>query len=226
MALLAAPGSGLSALRPRSHDDRATIKSMTARYNSRKWSTALTWPGGDWGSAMRQVRKNQRLSQNDIADYLGVNLATIRTWEDGVALPDRSLWPKLEEAMGVAVPDPRVPERTPAERELIDTLLLVIDELRLLREQMAKARVPETVITAPATDGRVVDVNGAATYMGVSVSLIRRLVAERRIVFYKLGGRVMFRTTDLDQFIEDGKRDPRAHQSWLLQSRSGKSPRR
>jgi len=175
---------------------------------------------------MAQVRKNQRLTQHDVADYLGVSLATIRIWENGLDLPDRSLWPNLEEAMGVPVPDPRVPEHTPAERELIDTLLLVTDELRLLREQMSNLPVREPVVTVPADNGKVVDVNGAATYVGVSVRFIRKLVAERRIVFYKLGGRVMFRKADLDKFIEDGKQDPRDYQSWLLQGRRGQSPRR
>jgi hypothetical protein len=37
--------------------------------------------------------------------------------------------------MGLPVPDPRVLDHTQAERELIDTLLLVVDELRMLREQ-------------------------------------------------------------------------------------------
>jgi protein-tyrosine phosphatase len=63
-----------------------------------------------------------------------VGLSTVRKWEDGIALPDRSLWPDLEEAMGVPTPDPRVPDHTPAETELIETILLMIDELRLLRE--------------------------------------------------------------------------------------------
>ena len=175
---------------------------------------------------MGQVRKSQRLTQRDIADYLGVSLATVRRWEDGAALPDRSLWQKLEEAMGVPVPDPRVPEHTPAERELIDTLLLVTDELRQLREQLAKGILPETATTTAADDPKVVDVKGAAAYMGVSTSLIRSLVAERRIVFYKLDSRVMFRKSDLDQFIEDGKRELGGYEPWQLRGRSGKSPRK
>jgi excisionase family DNA binding protein len=175
---------------------------------------------------MAQVRKVQHLTQRDIADYLGVSLATVRKWEDGLGLPDRSLWTKFEEAMGVPVPDPRVPEHTPAERELIDSLLLVTDELRQLREQMARGVIPEPVQTSKTADPKVVNVNGAAEYMGVSISLIRGLVAERRIVFYKLGSRVMFRKTDLDQFIEDGKREVGGYEPWQLRGRSGKSARK
>jgi excisionase family DNA binding protein len=127
--------------------------------------------------------------------------------------------------MGVPVPDPRVPDHTPAERELIDTLLLVTDELRQLREQLARDAKP-TSASETVGDPKVVDVNGAAGYIGVPVSLIRRLVAERRVVFYKVGRRVMFRKADLDQFIEDGKREPGRYEPWQLRQRSGKSPRK
>ena len=144
-----------------------------------------------------------------------------------MALPDRSLWTRLEEAMGVPVPDPRVPEYTTAERELIDTLLLVTDELRLLREQLAKGLIPEpTPNSGTADPGVVVNVNGAAECLGVSTSLIRTLVAERRIVFYKLGSRVMFRRSDLDNFLESGKRKVGGYEPWQLRGRSGNSPRK
>jgi excisionase family DNA binding protein len=126
----------------------------------------------------------------------------------------------------VPVPDPRVPDHMPAERELIDTLLLVTDELRQLREQLARDAIPKSAETSTVGDPRVVDVNGAAAYIGVPVSLIRRLVAERRVVFYKVGRRVMFRKADLDQFIEDGKRETGRYGPWQLRQRSGTSPRK
>jgi excisionase family DNA binding protein len=198
----------------------------TTSYGSRKWHTSRTWPGGEWGEAMAQVRKVQRLTQSDIADYLEVSLSTVRQWERGVALPDRSRWQKLEEAMGVPVPDPRVPDHTPAERELIDTLLLVTDELRQLREQLVKNATPKSAEGTTVGDPQVVDVNGAAAYVGVPISLIRRLVAERRVVFYKVGRRVMFRKSDLEQFIEDGKREPGRYEPWQLRNRGGTSPRK
>ena len=79
----------------------AIIDMMTRPYSYQKWQTARVWPGGGWGEALSQVRKDQQLTQRDIAEYVGVGLSTVRQWEDGLALPDRSLWPKLEEAMGV-----------------------------------------------------------------------------------------------------------------------------
>ena len=175
---------------------------------------------------MAQVRKDQHLTQHDITEYMGVSLATVRKWEDGTALPDRSLWPKLEEAMGMPVPDPRVPDHTPAERELIDTMLLLIDEIRLLREQMAGLSNPGATASTEADERKMLDVNRAAQYLGVSATFIRRLVAERRLVHYKVGGRVMFRGADLEQFIDEGRREPPDTPTWQLRGRRGQSPRR
>jgi len=174
---------------------------------------------------MMQVRKGQHLTQRDIADYMTVSLATVRKWEDSTVLPDRTLWPRLEEAMGMPVPDPRTPDHTPAERELIDTMLLLIDELRLLRTQIAEG-VPGPQPSSDADDPKLLDVNRAASYLGVSTSFIRNLVAQRSLVHYKLGGRVMFRRTDLDKFIDESKRETGGYEPWQLRGRKGQSPRR
>jgi excisionase family DNA binding protein len=198
---------------------------MTRPYSYQKWQTARVWPGGGWGEALAQVRKDQHLTQRDIAEYVGVSLATLRKWEDGLALPERSLWPKLEEAMGMPVPDPRVPDHTPAERELIDTMLLMIDELRLLGERIAKAPVLGMTMPPKVEDSKMLDVNRAASYLGVSTSFIRNLVAQRSLVHYKLGGRVMFRREDIDQFVDQNKRELPDFVPWQLQGRRGKSPR-
>jgi len=174
---------------------------------------------------MAQVRKDQRLTQRDIADYMAVSLATVRKWEGGTALPDRTLWPRLEEAMGIPVPDPRVPEHTPAERELIDTILLLVDEMRLLRTQIGEG-VPGPQPSSDADDSKLLDVNRAASYLGVSTSFIRNQVAQRTVVHYKLGGRVMFRRTDLDKFVDESKRETGGYEPWQLRGRKGRSPRR
>src|ERR1700728_1851357 len=165
---------------------------MIKPYSYQKWQTARVWPGGGWGEALARVPKDQRLTQHDVADFVGVRLATVRRWEDGSALPDRSFWPKLEEAMGVPVPDPRVPDHTPAERELIDTMLLMVDELRLLKERLVELPALGAAVPTKADDPKMMDVVRTASYLGVSTSFIRNLVAQRRVVHYKLGGRVMF----------------------------------
>ena len=48
----------------------------------------------------------------------------------------------------------------------------------------------------------------AATYLNVSERFMRRLVAERRIAFHKVGHFLRFRADDLDTFLEAGRVEP------------------
>jgi excisionase family DNA binding protein len=48
----------------------------------------------------------------------------------------------------------------------------------------------------------------AAQRLGTPVRFVRRLVAERRIRFYKVGRHVRFDATDLDAFIAAGRQEP------------------
>jgi excisionase family DNA binding protein len=49
----------------------------------------------------------------------------------------------------------------------------------------------------------------AAEYLGTSVRHLRRLIAERRVVSYRLGGRVLLSPDDLDQLLTSGRREAR-----------------
>ncbi|WP_280184390.1 MULTISPECIES: helix-turn-helix domain-containing protein [Nocardia] len=59
-----------------------------------------------------------------------------------------------------------------------------------------------------AIESGYVDVEGAAAYLGTGVRFIRRLVAERRVVFYKVGGYVRFKVSDLEAYAQAGKVEP------------------
>ena len=48
----------------------------------------------------------------------------------------------------------------------------------------------------------------AAAYLNVSERFVRRLVAERRIAFHKVGHFLRFRADDLDAFLEAGRVEP------------------
>jgi excisionase family DNA binding protein len=48
----------------------------------------------------------------------------------------------------------------------------------------------------------------AAAYLNVSQRFMRRLVAERRIAFHKLGHLLRFRAADLDVFLSAGRVEP------------------
>jgi len=54
---------------------------------------------------------------------------------------------------------------------------------------------------------RLLDVDGAAEYLSVTPRFIRRLVAERRLPFVKLGRHLRFDPADLDRFINAGRID-------------------
>lgn len=57
----------------------------------------------------------------------------------------------------------------------------------------------------PTERGRLFDVPAAAAYLDVSPRFIRRLIAERRLAFVKLGRHVRFDIDDLDAFIDSGR---------------------
>jgi excisionase family DNA binding protein len=58
------------------------------------------------------------------------------------------------------------------------------------------------------TGGELLSVTQAAERLATPERFIRRLVAERRIRFYKVGRYVRFHTHDLDDFIAAGRVDP------------------
>jgi excisionase family DNA binding protein len=47
----------------------------------------------------------------------------------------------------------------------------------------------------------------AADYLGTSVRHVRRLIAERRVASYRLGGRVLLSPDDLDELLARSRRD-------------------
>jgi excisionase family DNA binding protein len=64
------------------------------------------------------------------------------------------------------------------------------------------------VSTQPVEGNGLLDVAGAAAYLGVSEVFVRRLVLQRRVRYFKVGKFVRFRPPDLDAFVEAGRRDP------------------
>lgn len=49
--------------------------------------------------------------------------------------------------------------------------------------------------------GPLLDVAGAATYMGTTTRHIRRLISERRIGYVHVGGKVRFFARDIDDYL-------------------------
>jgi len=52
---------------------------------------------------LRQYREKEGLSQEALAERLGVTGMTVYRWETGARLPRRKDWPKIENETGVSV---------------------------------------------------------------------------------------------------------------------------
>jgi excisionase family DNA binding protein len=48
----------------------------------------------------------------------------------------------------------------------------------------------------------------AADYLNTSERFVRRLIAERRIAFHKVGAHVRFAVDDLEAFVQAGRVEP------------------
>lgn len=59
---------------------------------------------------------------------------------------------------------------------------------------------------ASAADGSLVDISWVAERLGVGVRFVRRLVADRRIAYVKLGGHLRFEPSEVERFIDENRR--------------------
>lgn len=59
-----------------------------------------------------------------------------------------------------------------------------------------------------ATTTPYLTVAGAAAYLNTSVRFVRRLIAERRIAFHKVGSHVRIAVVDLEAFVQAGRVEP------------------
>jgi excisionase family DNA binding protein len=73
---------------------------------------------------------------------------------------------------------------------------------------MPAVRVRNCVPTAPALPEGLLTIDEAAALIKMSPRYVRRLVTERRIVFYRLGRAVRFAPTDLTAFVQAGRVEP------------------
>ncbi len=71
----------------------------------------------------------------------------------------------------------------------------------------------------PTSSGRLLTVEAAAEHMSTSVRFIRRLIAERRIEFIKVGRHVRISESALAAFIQAGRVEPLAAASIRGRSR-------
>lgn len=53
------------------------------------------------GNLIAKLRKEKKLTQQNLADALGITNKTVSKWERGLGCPDLSLWPELSDILGV-----------------------------------------------------------------------------------------------------------------------------
>lgn len=58
-----------------------------------------------FGSIIRSLRRQQSMTQAELANLVGVTDKAVSKWERGVSYPDISLFPKLADVLGVTVDD-------------------------------------------------------------------------------------------------------------------------
>src|SRR4051794_4032332 len=66
----------------------------------------------------------------------------------------------------------------------------------------------EGIMVTSVNGVNLLTVDEAAERLGTGIRFVRRLVAERRIRFYKVGKYVRFHPDDLAAYIQDGRVDP------------------
>lgn len=60
-------------------------------------------PKADFIYRLKKIRKEQNLTQQQIAHSLGVSSGTLSAWETGKARPRKKLYPKIEEILGIKI---------------------------------------------------------------------------------------------------------------------------
>jgi excisionase family DNA binding protein len=58
-------------------------------------------------------------------------------------------------------------------------------------------------LNANSPEHRLLDIAGLAERLAVSERFVRRLIAERRVPFFKVGKFIRFDSNDIDQWIEN-----------------------
>ena len=93
------------------------------------------------GAFLKQLRKEKRITQEQLAEILGVSGRTVSRWETGTNLPDLSILVQISEYYNVEIGEILNGERKSGnmDNELKETLLKVADYNELERRRAAKA---------------------------------------------------------------------------------------
>jgi len=93
------------------------------------------------GAFLKQLRSEKGITQEQLAEILGVSARTVSRWETGNNLPDLSILVQISEYYGVEIKEILNGERneTDMDHELKETLLKVADYHELEKQNTARA---------------------------------------------------------------------------------------
>ena len=72
----------------------------------------------DLGTNLKNLRREKHLTQEDLADILGVSPQTVSKWENGLSAPDISLLPALADYYGISIDSLLLHEAGPFKNEM------------------------------------------------------------------------------------------------------------
>ena len=59
----------------------------------------------DMGSAIKKLRMDRKITQEEVAEYLGISYQAVSKWETGTTMPDITLLPEIAAFFGVRIDD-------------------------------------------------------------------------------------------------------------------------
>ena len=72
------------------------------------------------GNKIRELRKKRNLTQEQLADNIGVSFQAVSKWENNIALPDITLIPVLANYFGVSTDEILSYDSSEKDREIMD----------------------------------------------------------------------------------------------------------
>ncbi|MBQ8632897.1 MAG: helix-turn-helix transcriptional regulator [Lachnospiraceae bacterium] len=98
------------------------------------------------GKFIAKLRKEKKLTQEQLAEKLGVNNRSVSRWENGTCMPDYALLPLLAQELGISVAELVEGKRTEANSYFLRETAYM-DNYRILMEVSRKVTLGEKNIT-------------------------------------------------------------------------------
>lgn len=130
----------------------------------------------DIGPTIRRLRQSRRLTQEELAESLGVTVQTVSRWENGVNCPDLSVLPGLCQILQTSADQLLGIREGPKGRKLIRTVevfeLESREEAQKLLEEFRREAFPRLTSARIEDDGGSITLTAEKEF-GVELSKLR-----------------------------------------------------